>query len=363
MRYPATLGAFLLLALLALSATALAQTFEEQVAEIVNQQRWDNGQLPPLKLCDLLQVSAEAHSDTMAVDDFMAHCNPDSRTLPWDRMHAAGYFYNYAAENIAAGYSTPAAVMSAWMGSSGHRANILNANLREIGIGYMYQSGDLGNVRLDQNGDCVPDNTGGPYRHYWTQNFGARNTVYPVVIEREAYLTTTRDVDLYVYGTGWAQEMRFRNENDAWSDWTAFSANPAWTLSAGNGTKRVTAEIRNGAVVYSAEDAILLDGPVTAVPGPGDPSGLLLSYAMPNPFSSATRVAYVLPAEAPVHLAVYDIAGRRVAVLIDRVQPAGGHEAVWNGRGDGGAGSAPGIYFLRMIAGPETRTVKVLLER
>jgi len=363
MRFPAARGVLLVLVFTVLPAAAAAQTFEEQVLEIVNQQRWDNGQLPPLKGCALLDVSSEAHSDTMATDDFMAHCNPDSKSLPWDRMNSAGYFYNYAAENIAAGYSSPAAVMSGWMGSSGHRANILNVSLREIGIGYVYQSGDLATVRLDANGDCVPDGTGGPYRHYWTQNFGTRNSVYPVVIEREAYLTTSRAVNLYVYGSGWAQEMRFRNESDAWSDWVPFTADAVWTLSTGNGTKRVAAEIRNGVTVYAAEDDIALDGPVTAVAGPGDPFGLLLSYAVPNPFRSATRIAYVLPAEAPVRLTVYDIVGRRVAVLVDRNETAGGHEAMWDGRTDGGSRSAPGIYFLRLQAGFETRTTKVLLER
>ncbi len=363
MRVTASRGFIFALLIVAVPAAASAQTFEEQVAEMVNQERWNNGQLPPLKVCNELTVCAEAHSDTMAVDDFMMHCNPDSKTLPWDRMHNAGYFYNWAAENIAAGYSTPAAVMAGWMASSGHRANILNTNLREIGIGHVYESGDLADVRLDSNGDCVPDYTSGPYRHYWTQNFGTRSTVYPVVIDREAYLTDSRTVDLYVYGTGWAQEMRFRNEDGAWSDWATFSANTVWTLSQGNGTKRVSAEIRSGAVVYSAEDTIVLDGPVTAVPGPTDAASLLLSYAMPNPFRSSTRVAYVLPAEAPVQLAVYDIAGRRVALLVDGMQPEGGHEAVWDGRGDDGTRAAPGIYFLRLVAGAETRTVKALLTR
>ncbi len=54
-----------------------------------------------------------------------------------------------------------------------------------------------------------------------------------------------------------------------------------------------------------------------------------------------------LPADSRVNLSVYDIAGRRVATLVDGIQPGGGHEAAWNGRTDGGARSAPGIYFLR----------------
>ncbi len=51
---------------------------------------------------------------------------------------------------IAAGQRTPQDVVAAWMGSSGHRANILNCALTQIGVGHA---------------------TGGSYGHYWTQNF------------------------------------------------------------------------------------------------------------------------------------------------------------------------------------------------
>ena len=47
-----------------------------------------------------------------------------------------GITYNYAGENIAMGYSSPEAVMTAWMNSAGHRANILSANFTTLGVGY-----------------------------------------------------------------------------------------------------------------------------------------------------------------------------------------------------------------------------------
>jgi hypothetical protein len=86
--------------------------------------------------------------------------------------------------------------------------------------------------------------------------------VYPVVINREAVTTASPDVDLYVYGEGWAQEMRFRNESGAWSAWEPYAADAAWTLSPGGGAKTVTVELRNGTTVRSASDEILLEGPV-----------------------------------------------------------------------------------------------------
>ena len=48
-----------------------------------------------------------------------------------------GISYKSAAENIAKGQSTPQEVVNAWMNSSGHRANILNASYSKIGVGYV----------------------------------------------------------------------------------------------------------------------------------------------------------------------------------------------------------------------------------
>ena len=84
------------------------------------------------------------------------------------RVVATGYGYSQLAENLAAGPTTAEGVVASWMNSPGHRANILNCGLRELGVGYYVQLDDQSNVRLD-NGHL-----GGPYRYYWTQDFGSR---------------------------------------------------------------------------------------------------------------------------------------------------------------------------------------------
>ena len=238
-------------------ASELTPTFEDQVIVLVNQERWAHGQLPPLSRCALLDVASETHSTNMASRDFFAHCDPDTHTLPWDRMVAAGYAWSSVGENIAAGYSTPAAVMAGWLASAGHRANILSTGFREIGVGYAHDPGDLADVRLDQNGDCIPDAVGGPYVHYWTQSFGRRTEVYPVVIDREACQTDTVTVDLYLYGAGWADEMRIRNSGGAWTAWQPFAADVSWQLAPGPGVRQVNVEVRSGATVRSASDTIV----------------------------------------------------------------------------------------------------------
>ncbi|MBR2563318.1 MAG: serine protease, partial [Paenibacillus sp.] len=55
---------------------------------------------------------------------------------PFDMMKQFGVTYSYAGENIAKGQKTPQEVVTAWMNSVGHRANILSKNFTHIGVGY-----------------------------------------------------------------------------------------------------------------------------------------------------------------------------------------------------------------------------------
>ena len=253
-------AAFLIAAFaIAGSEQARAQSFEQQVVELVNLARWDHGRLPPMKHEPLLDVSSEAHSAAMAQRNFFAHCDLDTGSMPWTRMAAAGYAYSSAAENIAAGYATPTQVMSSWMNSAGHRANILGSR-REIGVGYVEDPGDAAGIRLDQNGDCAADGaTSHGYGRYWTQNFGTRSGTDPVVIDREAYSTATCDVAVHVYNSIGATEMRFSNDGIAWSNWVSFASDASWRLAGALGaTATVHVEIRAGATVRRARDEILL---------------------------------------------------------------------------------------------------------
>lgn len=129
--------------------------FEQRVIDLTNQQRVANG-CAPFRTESHLMAAAEAHSRDMADNDFFSHTGSDG-SAPWDRMTRAGYSWGAAAENIAAGYSTPEDVVQGWMNSPGHRANILNCDLHDIGVGYVLQDPDTGDVN---------------YRHYWTQDFG-----------------------------------------------------------------------------------------------------------------------------------------------------------------------------------------------
>ncbi|MEG4442550.1 CAP domain-containing protein [Microcoleus sp. AT9_B5] len=134
--------------------TPTNQNFIYRVLELTNIERGKLS-LSPLTLNTQLLNAAENHSQNMALQDFFSHTGKDGSSLG-SRISATGYQFSAAAENIAAGSSTPEQVVSSWMNSSGHRANILNPNLKEIGIGYYFLADDTGTEN---------------WNHYWTQVF------------------------------------------------------------------------------------------------------------------------------------------------------------------------------------------------
>lgn len=115
------------------SMSAAEYAMAQEVLLLVNAERATVG-LPALQWHDEATEVAWAHSVDMDVRDFFDHENPDGE-LPWDRLTAAGVSYRSAGENIAWGYSSPDSVMTAWMNSDGHRANILRDGYTHIGIG------------------------------------------------------------------------------------------------------------------------------------------------------------------------------------------------------------------------------------
>ncbi len=246
-----------------------AATFEEQVAELVNQERASCTlaacPLSPLKGVSVLGALADEHSASMAEQDYFSHCDFSTGLDPFERMIAAGYFYFSAAENIAGTAATPAAVVAQWMGSAAHRANILGNGFREQGVGYYFQSGDLANVDYDGNSDCDCSDAGETcsfpaITRYWTQMFGMRNSVYPLVIDGESHATTSGTVALYVYGPATAIDMRFSNDGAAWSAWQTFAHDAVWSLAAGDGLRTVYSEVRSATAVYRACDRIWRTG-------------------------------------------------------------------------------------------------------
>ena len=114
-------------------------SFAQQVLTLVNRERAANG-LSALRLDDTLSRYAAVKSQDMHDTGYFSHISPTYGS-PFDMMKSFGITYNYAGENIAMGYSTPEAVMTAWMNSAGHRANILSENFTTLGVGYVADGG------------------------------------------------------------------------------------------------------------------------------------------------------------------------------------------------------------------------------
>ncbi|MFK4088616.1 CAP domain-containing protein [Kribbella sp. NPDC020789] len=135
----------------ATKSTVASGSPEAQVLTLTNAERAKAG-CGPLRTNSALIKAAEAHASDMVDHHYFAHDSQDGRS-PFDRMKAAGFKGGAMAENIAVGYSSPAAVVKGWMNSPGHRANILNCSYTMLGVGY-----DSGQVKPEWgNGSWVQD--------------------------------------------------------------------------------------------------------------------------------------------------------------------------------------------------------------
>jgi pyridoxal 5'-phosphate synthase glutaminase subunit Pdx2 len=225
-------------------APVVNEAYEARVVELVNEARAANGNLPPLRRIPCAyQVSALSRHRSRHTDNYFNHDTYDRSGGALQRVCGAfermrkWYSYDAAGENIAAGYGTPEEVMAGWMRSDGHRENILDPDLREIGVGYYQGAGDYG--------------------VYWVQNLGARSDEYPLIIANDAATTSDPNVAVYVHGD-WG-EMRLRNDSGAWSEWQPFQNRFTWALADGAGEHILSAELRSGATTHRTCDKISLD--------------------------------------------------------------------------------------------------------
>lgn len=81
-----------------------------------------------------LQAAAQAKCQDMLSKNYWSHTSPNGDE-PWDFIDRAGYVYTGALENLAYGFNEPDAVMIGWMNSPGHRENLLDKRVTEVGYG------------------------------------------------------------------------------------------------------------------------------------------------------------------------------------------------------------------------------------
>jgi hypothetical protein len=105
--------------------------------------------------------------------------------------------------------------------------------------------------------------------------------------------------------------------------------------------------------------------PTAVLPAPpSSPAALAqLLGAAPNPFNPQTRIRFELARPARVKLAIFDVTGARVRLLLDAPRPAGHHEIGWDGRDERGRDVVTGMYFCRLDADGTSQSRKLTLLR
>lgn len=132
-------GVFLWIALSVAINFSPVRTFAVSGSEIFtlsNQQRVSNGLSPYINNAQLA-TSAQNKAQHMLSNSYFAHDAPDGTTA-WSFIAASGYDYSAAAENLAASNQGASAIVTGWMNSPGHRANLLNTTYQEVGYGVVY---------------------------------------------------------------------------------------------------------------------------------------------------------------------------------------------------------------------------------
>jgi hypothetical protein len=144
--------------------------------------------------------------------------------------------------------------------------------------------------------------------------------------------------------------------------WTGASGEATVTFDPGAATDvTVTATAKN-CVPHGS--SVGIEGGGTGIADGSEPARVTsLHQNYPNPFNPATSLAFSVAAREHVTISVYDVSGRRVAVLVDGYVEPGVSSVRWDGRDDAGADAASGTYFVRMAAGSELFEKKMTLLR
>ena len=127
-------------------------------------------------------------------------------------------------------------------------------------------------------------------------------------------------------------------------------------------TLNLTGELLDG-TPFRVQDCVIIENNERVHPQEEGPGLAALHPAVPNPFNPTTTIRYDVAEAGPVSLVVYDVAGKRVATLVNEVRSPveGGHRVTWNGRNDRGATVPSGVYFYRLVTSGYTETRKMVL--
>jgi len=161
----------------------------------------------------------------------------------------------------------------------------------------------------------------------------------------------------------------------AHAQWSGPLHDAWWVLPGGGARISAGGAYALGGAIGQDAVATLTGGPFTlrggfwtlpSAGGPTDapPNALPTEFALlplaPNPFTTASVVTFALPRAAHVRAEVFDLSGHRVKGLLDATRPAGEHRLAWQGDDDAGRPAPAGVYFVRVRAGDNESTRRVV---
>lgn len=156
-----------------------------------------------------------------------------------------------------------------------------------------------------------------------------------------------------VYGNSTECIKTFRFGKISGWGWIALEDPAMPTVTLPGSTRTLVISACSGGTFF--DSVTLMSVESVAADAEAGPGGLELRQNAPNPFAAATDIAYTLGESGHVRLDVYDVTGRRVAALVDAVQPAGAHAARFDA-----AGLASGVYVYRLQTSVGVRTERML---
>src|SRR5690606_18823364 len=125
-----------------------------------------------------------------------------------------------------------------------------------------------------------------------------------------------------------------------------------------SGSVRDTTGAISTPIALAGSAAITSSTPVYPVESPIIPTDFTLGPNYPNPFNAATIIPYTLSKSSSVGLRVLNILGQQVKTIFTGEQRIGGYYATWDGDTDTGETLPTGIYFVRLQADGQSRTIK-----
>lgn len=151
-------------------------------------------------------------------------------------------------------------------------------------------------------------------------------------------------------------------EWDSKEDWELVSREDFTYDAAGNMTEWLISDVFFTEIEPSSR-TLYTYSELTSNPEGATPLRPTSLSVFPNPFNPNTTIAFDLPKAEKVEIAVFNLKGQKVRTLLNDNKSAGKHQVNWDGKDDSGHPLSSGIYFLKLNAGQETNTKKLILQK